>query len=92
LTRLPPPHRLATADALALLEANFLADVEVVALDAADYRGLLRRAPGSGLAGGAAYDAVVAACATRAGARILLTFNERHFASLAGSFAVVVPA
>jgi hypothetical protein len=35
LTRLPSPHRLSAADALAVLEANFLRSGRLMALDAA---------------------------------------------------------
>lgn len=90
LTRLPPPNRLATADALALLEANF-GRHPVVTLDAAGYRSLLGAAPGLAVAGGRIYDAVIARCAVRAGAATILTFNERHFRGLAKDVEVVIP-
>ncbi|MGH2350560.1 MAG: PIN domain-containing protein [Chloroflexota bacterium] len=79
LTRLPPPHRLSAADALALLETNFAGETEVIALDAAAYWSLLQRASADGIAGGRVYDAVIAACAVQGKAGIILTFNERHF-------------
>src|SRR5437660_817321 len=41
LTRMPAPHRLAPADALALLEGNFIDGARVIALDAEGYRSLL---------------------------------------------------
>ena len=43
LTRLTPPHRLSAADALTLLEANFMRPGKIVALDARSYRALLRQ-------------------------------------------------
>jgi hypothetical protein len=49
-------HRLSPADALRLLEANFLSG-PIVALGASTYTSVLRRAPDSGLAGGRTYDA-----------------------------------
>lgn len=82
LTRLPPPHRLAPNDALTLLEANFLRQTRIVALDARSYRTLLRHAPAAGTVGGGIYDSVIAACGLRAKAAALLTFNEKHFAFL----------
>lgn len=92
LTRLPPPHRLAPVDALALLEANFMSTGRIVALDGASYRSLLRRAPEEGIAGGRTYDAVIAACAHKARATALLTFNEGHFLPLQnGQMEIVVP-
>ena len=93
LTRLPAPHRLAPADALSLLDANFSRGITVVTLSAAACRALLRAAPGDGVFGGRIYDAVIAACARRARARTLLTFNTSHFASFAGpDLAIVAPA
>jgi hypothetical protein len=45
------------------------------------------------VAGGAAYDVVIGACALVARTDALLTFNERHFASLATEgLEIVVPA
>lgn len=92
LTRLPAPHRLAPADARDLLLGNFVDSVEVVALGAAVYRSLLRDAPESGIAGGRAYDAVIAECARKAGVDALLTFNEKHFSVFSGrGLQVVTP-
>jgi len=92
LTRIPAPHRLSPADALALLEGNFIDNARVVALDAPGYRSLLRRAGRDGISGGRTYDAVIAECALKAKAATLLTFNARHFADLeAAGVRVVVP-
>ena len=79
LTRLPPPHRLSPADAVALLEANFTSEAKTVVLDANSYRTLLRQAPGNGIAGGRIYDSVIVACALKANASALLTLNASHF-------------
>ena len=93
LTRMPAPHRLAPADALALLEGNFIDGAQVIALDAEGYRSLLKRAARNGLAGGRTYDAIVAECAVRARAAALLTFNALHFQALdAARVRVVVPS
>jgi predicted nucleic acid-binding protein len=92
LTRLPAPHRLSPADALSLMEANFMRPVKVVALPADDYKAILRGAPAAGISGGRIYDAIIAACAHRENVRTLLTFNDSHFRPLAGpKLAVVVP-
>ncbi|MFN3476640.1 MAG: PIN domain-containing protein [Candidatus Methylomirabilales bacterium] len=79
LTRLPPPHRLSPADALVLLEANFMGEAKTVALDANSYRTLLRQASRDGIAGGRTYDLVIAACAFKVRAAVLLTLNPGHF-------------
>jgi predicted nucleic acid-binding protein len=92
LTRLPAPHRLSPADALTLMEANFMRPVKVVALAAEDYRAILRGAPAAGISGGRIYDAIIAACAHRGNARTLLTFNDSHFRPLERpDMTVVVP-
>ena len=92
LTRLPAPYRLSPVDALALLEAGFMRAGRIVALTARAYRHLLVRAPGDGVSGGRAYDAVIAACAARGKASALLTFNASHFEAFAtGSLEIVVP-
>lgn len=81
LTRLPPPHRLHPTDTFALLEVNFMR-ARIIALDGTSYRTLLRRAADDEIAGGQTYDAVIAACALKSKAEVLLTFNEGHFLSL----------
>ena len=82
LTRLPPPYRIAPADALFLLESNFMGDRSLVCLSASAYQSLLRGSAGLGIAGGKVYDAVIAECAVQAGVDALLTLNERHFKDL----------
>ena len=92
LTQLPAPYRLAPGDALTLLDANFVRQVAVVALSAAAYRALLRAAPSDDVSGGRVYDAVIAACARKAAARTLLTFNTAHFSLFAGGdLEIVMP-
>lgn len=92
LTRLPAPHRLAPADALAVLEVNFFEAARVVALDADSYRFVLRHAGKEGISGGRTYDALIGQCALEAKADVLLTFNAGHFSHLeAAGVRVVVP-
>jgi predicted nucleic acid-binding protein len=83
LTRLPPPHRLSATDALTLLDANFMRNGRLIALDAPSYRSLLRGTAKAGIAGGRTYDAVIAHCALKAKASVLLTFNQHDFRALA---------
>jgi predicted nucleic acid-binding protein len=93
LTRFPAPHRLSPADALALLEGNFIDRAQIVALDAGGYRALLRRAGKEGITGGRTYDALIGECALKAKAAVLLTFNAGHFALLeASGVRIVIPA
>ena len=91
LTRLPFPHRLFPKDALALLESNFMGTVRVVVLDGRAYQSLLRRAPQEMIGGGRIYDAVIAECASKGGADVLLTFNDSDFSGLNEKLRVVVP-
>jgi predicted nucleic acid-binding protein len=79
LTRLPAPHRLAPADAWALINANFVEPASIVALSGPVHVTLLRGLAAQGIAGGRSYDAVIGACARQAKAEALLTFNRRHF-------------
>jgi predicted nucleic acid-binding protein len=78
LTRLPEPHRLAPADALGVLEANW-AQTTAVALTAADYRSVLRRCRDAGIGGGAVYDALIAAGARRARVSTVITWDIAGF-------------
>ncbi|HLH18805.1 MAG TPA: PIN domain-containing protein [Bryobacteraceae bacterium] len=92
LTRLPAPHRLSPADALSLVEANFMQSAKVAILQAEDYRALLCGAPSAGISGGRIYDAIIATCARTEDVSTLLTFNDSHFRSLVGpDIAVLVP-
>lgn len=79
LTRLPAPHRLAPADAWALVNANFVDPAIIVTLDADGYRGVLRGLAADGIGGGKTYDALIGRCASQAGVETLLTLNPRHF-------------
>jgi predicted nucleic acid-binding protein len=93
LTRLPPPHRLAAADAMELLTANSIrAGGRLVVLDAPSYRSLLNDSAAREIVGGRTYDAVIARCALRARANALLTFNQSHFVDVApAGIEIVVP-
>jgi len=92
LTRLPPPHRLSPNDALRLLDGSFMSAGRTVALDAASYRGILRQAASDAVAGGRAYDVVIARCALKGRASTLLTFNAKDFLSVSlPGIDIVVP-
>lgn len=93
LTRMPNPYRLASADAVRLLAANFTdGRTEIVVLDAPAYVGLLKQASNRGIAGGRMYDAIIAECALEAKVETLLTFNRRHLEPLAQPpLEIVVP-
>jgi predicted nucleic acid-binding protein len=90
LTRLPPPHRLAPADAFTVLDRNF-GKAATAALTGGEVCRLLRKEAGAGTAGGRVYDRLIAASARKAGADELLTWNVRHFADSPG-LRVVAPS
>ena len=90
LTRFPAPHRLRSADAVALLESNWR-DTPAVHLTADETWRTLRRAQRRGAIGGQTYDMLIAASALKAGATTIVTWNERHFASSSREIAIVVP-
>lgn len=87
LTRLPSPHRLAAADALAVLERNW-GKSETIALTAAETWRVLRDQAAAGMGGGRIYDAQIAQCARKARAGEILTWNLRHFEGTPGVRAV----
>ncbi len=78
LTRLPPPHRLGPADALGVLDRNW-GRTKTVALTAAETWRVVRRLAASGIGGGRVYDGLIAACAHKARADEILTWNVAHF-------------
>ncbi len=90
LTRLPGPNRLRSGDAIALLEANWR-ETPVVHLTAAETWDALRRAQRHGAIGGQTYDMLIAACALKAGASTIITWNVRHFAAAAPEIGIEAP-
>jgi predicted nucleic acid-binding protein len=78
LTRMPEPHRLRPEDALGLIEANW-SKARLVALAAAEYWQVLRRCREAAIAGGAVYDALIAACARKARVKTVLTWDTAAF-------------
>ena len=92
LTRLPAPHRLAPADAWALVKANFVDHATVVTLDGQGHVVLLGRLAAMGIGGGRSCDAVIAACAGQAKAEAILTLDRRHFDPPPKGVAVIDPS
>lgn len=91
LTRLPAPYRLSPRDAWSLIEANIVRAADVVALDADTCIRIIKELADHGLGGGRTYDAVTASGAAASRARVLLTFNRRHFEPSPPGIEVVVP-
>jgi len=92
LTRLPAPHRLAPADAWALVKGNFVELGTVVTLNDEAYLAVLGRLAAAGIGGGRTYDALIAACASQAAVGTLFTLNPRHFDPPPSGVKVVDPS
>jgi predicted nucleic acid-binding protein len=87
LTRLPPPHRLAPADAMTVLDRNW-GRTDTVALTGAESWRVVRQHGAAGVSGGRIYDGEIAACARKARVDEILTWNLRHFEGAPGIRAV----
>lgn len=92
LTRLPPPHRLAPADAVYLLTANAGLWQVAPALPVDRVWQLLQNCAAQQTLGGQVYDAVIAQTVKIHGAAAILTLNLRHFEPFrTPDFAVLAP-
>jgi len=88
MTRLPAPHRLAPADAVALLDDNFKS-TRLATLSSRSVGSVLRRLGAANFGGGITYDAIILEAAVEAGAAELLTLNERDYDRLEPRLRVV---
>jgi len=79
LTRLPVDPRIPPALALRLIQNNVLDTCEVVPLSGADYVDLLSHLADRGIAGGAAYDALLLHAAWKSDVDQVVTLNARDF-------------
>lgn len=86
MTRLPGKHRTSGQQALTLLEM-IENRFSFVALDAEDYLATVREAAALGIAGGTSYDSLIAACAVKAKADVIYTWNLGHFLRLGDDIA-----
>lgn len=92
MTRLPPPRRLASKDAIEILKRSFRQRVTLVGLDGNEGWDLIEDIGRRSITGGTAYDGLILACARKGGARRLLTFNRSHFERIATEeIEIVVP-
>lgn len=92
-TRLPPEFRVASADAVRLLQDEVFARMAVHDLPPGDRAAFLASLVQDGIAGGRIYDAHIAEVARAAGARVIVTDNRRHFlAALRYGIRVETPA
>ena len=93
LTTLPIRPRISPDAARRLVVENILGRFETVALTAREYERLLEGLADEGISGGATYDAIQCACARKARATRVYTFNVAHFRRVAPDLAsrVVAP-
>ncbi len=82
MTRLPAPHRLAPGDAGDLLSGSFENRARIVGLTEEETWSFLHANAHQHTTGGAIYDALILACAEKAGARRLLTLDRNDFLRL----------
>lgn len=90
LTALPLKPRLPPAEAHRLLQQSVLTRFTIIPLTAKHYADALALTVQQGLSSGAIYDALHLVGARAAGCDELLTFNLRHFHSLAPGDPMVV--
>jgi predicted nucleic acid-binding protein len=80
-TRLPPEFRVASADAVLLLQEEVFSRMAVHDLPPTGRLPMLQAAAHDAIAGGRIYDAHIAEVARAAGAAVVVTDNRRHFLS-----------
>jgi predicted nucleic acid-binding protein len=78
LTRYPGKQRLSPDQVLLAIEV-FENRLAVVALESHEYLGVIRRFAAHGITGGTIYDGLIAACALKAKADVIYTWNIGHF-------------
>ena len=93
LTVLPVTPRIGPEAAAKVIEENIVARFSVIALTAREYGRLVAGLPERGVMGGATHDVVQLACARKADAQRIYTFNVADFRRLDPSLAerVVAP-
>lgn len=86
LTRYPGKQRISADQALLaiqVIEGRF----SIVALKTQEYLAAIRKFTAVGITGGTIYDGLIAACALKAKADVLYTWNIGHFVRLGGQVA-----
>ena len=86
VTSMPPGIRLSGRDSMLALE-TFLRRIAPIALTANEYIEALKSCATTGLTGGTIYDALHVACARKANAEWIYTWNVRHFRMVAPDLA-----
>lgn len=81
LTGMPGKNR-ATSDEAMLFLGNIRDRLSLVALTEAEYFEIVEASAAAAVTGGGIYDAVLAHCALKAGAKTIYTWNVKHFKRL----------
>jgi predicted nucleic acid-binding protein len=89
VTAMPGTNRASPDEALLFLRdvCERLTLVTLVTLDEAEYFEALEAVVANRVTGGTTYDALIARCALKVGARTLYTWNRRHFDRLGADVA-----
>ncbi len=80
-TRFPGRQRLSADQALLLLE-NVTNRLTIIHLDGQEYVAAIEQAAFAGVTGGTVYDVLILACANKVKARLVYTWNLKHFQRL----------
>lgn len=83
LTRLPAPYRSTPEAVKQAIEVSFYRTATVVGLAPHTAWSAIDALSHLGLGGGRVYDAVIAGCIAEAGAKVVFTWNVKHFLSVA---------
>jgi predicted nucleic acid-binding protein len=86
LTAMPPPLRASPADVLKTLD-KYLARITPVALTDSEYLDTIRNAASMNFVSGMIYDALHLACARKMHAKLIYTWNLKHFRAIAPDLA-----
>lgn len=83
LTKLPLTPKITPSIAKLLIEENITNNAQIISLTQTDYLKLITKVAHLGLSGGIVYDALTFQAAIKIKANKILTFNVKHFQSLA---------
>jgi predicted nucleic acid-binding protein len=89
LTTMPGKKRV-TGDEAALYLESIQVRLTLVALSPDEYFGVVEQSAALGLSSGSIYDAIIAQCAVKSGARTLYTWNVKHFLRLGSAVSSLV--
>ncbi len=89
LTGMPGKDRASSDEALLFL-GNVHERLTIVALDQDEYFRIIEAASAAGVSGGGIYDYLLAACAMKAKAESIYTWNLKHFTHLGPEIAALV--